>query len=257
MSIYASVGRIDLIAGRSPARHWNPVFKLLFALAVLFLCLGLNRIAVSLYVAGSMAALSLAVNRVSVREYLRLLCIPVAFILMGTAAIAVELRQGGGFALYISEVGLREAVSAALRAFGAVSALYFLALSTTAGDLTGALRTLHMPELLIELMYLIYRFIFIMLDSWMRMRTAAAARLGYGDYKTSLKTFGCCGGNLLVLSLKRGREMYQAMEARGYDGRLYFWTEKKNIKAGQVIAALLYLLSMAGVGLWGPGGIFT
>ncbi len=134
-----------------------------------------------------------------------------------------------------------------LRTFGAVSALYFLTLSTPAGEVVRLLGKLHVPGIVTELMYLIYRYIFIMMDTQGRIRTAAESRLGYRDFITSCKTFGASLGNLLVITLKRSGAYYDAMESRGYDGELLFMEEERQFKIRWLLWAGLY--GAAGAGL--------
>lgn len=256
MSSYGHIGTMDYLACRSPARRWNPVLKLLFALTVLLLCITLNTMAVSFYTVVTMAVINIKKNRVALPEYIGLLCVPLLFILMGTIAIALDIRHEGQWCFRFTHEGLVSAAEVALRAFGAVSALYFLALSTPAGDLVRALCFLHMPSLLTELMYMMYKYIFMLLDIQMKMKTAAISRLGYTDYKTALRTFGSSGANLLILSMRRGRETYQAMESRCYAGELSFWSEEKPVKVSQSIGMAVYLLSMFVIWLMAKGGIF-
>lgn len=135
-----------------------------------------------------------------------------------------------------------------LKALGAVSAMYLLALTTTAAELVNVLHRAHLPALLCTLMYLIYRFVFVLIDQYSRMRDAAGARLGWRDFRTSCRSFGGTAGNLLVLALRRARVYDDAMAARGYDGTLRFLEEKKTVHGSQIVCMLLFwavLLALA------------
>ena len=89
-------------------------------------------------------------------------------------------------------------------------------------------------------MYLIYRFIFVLLDTHGRMREAAGARLGWRDFRTSCRSFGGTAAGLLVVSLRKSRTYYDAMAARGYDGALCFLEEDKPWRASQVAGMLAF-----------------
>ena len=72
-----------------------------------------------------------------------------------------------------------------------------------------------MPRLLIELMMLIYRFVFILLHTASAIMTAQEARLGNRDYRTQLRAFGKMLTALFFISLRKANALYDAMEARG------------------------------------------
>src|SRR5699024_6829097 len=107
-------------------------------------------------------------------RYMKLLLIPAAFLIVGTAAIVVNVSAvpldafafpAGDFYITGSRAGLRQALEICLTAMAAVSCLYFLALNTVMTDILGALRKMKVPALLIELMLLIYRFIFVLSET--------------------------------------------------------------------------------------------
>ncbi len=112
--------------------------------------------------------------------------------------------------------------------------MYLLALTTPIHEITSTLSRLHVPGILIELMYLIYRFIFLLSETAHQMHMAAQSRLGYWGWRQSMQTFGKSMANLLVTALRQAGNTYDAMVARCYDGRLAFWTEAKPVTPVQV-----------------------
>jgi hypothetical protein len=74
--------------------------------------------------------------------------------------------------LGVLKAGMISAVRLFCKALGAVSCLYFLSLSTPMLDILSALRRLKCPALLVEMMGLIYRFIFILFETAASMITA-------------------------------------------------------------------------------------
>ncbi len=133
-----------------------------------------------------------------------------------------------------------------LKAFSAVSALYLMTLSTPMGEIISVFRKIRVPVLILELMHLIYRYIFILSETNQRQKDAAGSRLGYCDLKTSFRTFSGELANLLVLSMKKAETYYDAMEARGYEGNALFWEETRPLTAGQLLYAGLYLALLLG-----------
>lgn len=237
---------MDGYAHRSPLRQWNPKFKVLTVVLILFLCILADNLAVSLFAVISMGAVNIGMNRISARNYGVLLAVPLAFIVMGSAAIAIEAGLGeNGWYLRVPAENLKQSLEVVARAFGSISILYFLTLSTPVSELISVLQHLHVPKVMIELMYLIYRYIFILMDTQCRIKDAAESRLGYVDFKTACYTFGISMGSLLVLSLKKANLYYDAMVSRCYDGELLFLEEEKPLTAVPVISAVLYIAGMA------------
>ena len=127
--------------------------------------------------------------------------------------------------------------------------MYMMTLATPASEMIGVMKRIHVPKMIVELMYLIYRFIFVLSDTHSQMKQAAGSRLGTCDFRTSCRTFGSTAGNLLVISLKRRTRIMTLYYPGVGDGDLCFLEEEKRIKAGQAAAAVGYLLMTAAVWL--------
>ncbi|MCD7825018.1 MAG: cobalt ECF transporter T component CbiQ [Clostridiaceae bacterium] len=249
--------QIDYYAYHSGMKSWNAGFKASLAAAVLCAVLGMNQPGSSLFVILGMGLLTLAVGRVPFRIYLRYMLVPLLFLVVSCAAIAVDFsgsRSGDWnqpvlfFYLCVTKKSLLTAGKVFLKVLAGVSTLYMLSFSTPVSELILVLQKLHLPRFLLELMHLIYRYIFILFEAVLQMQTAAKARLGYHGFRRSCRTFSMIGGNLFVLSMKKANSYYDAMLARGYQGRLEFLAEEKPVKLWQLLAGSLY---MAGVVLAG------
>jgi cobalt/nickel transport system permease protein len=144
--------------------------------------------------------------------------------------------------VFTSQEKLKEVGFLILKVFGAISALQMMTLSTPFSELISVLRWAKVPKLIVELMSMIYRYIFILLEVHTKMKNSAASRLGYCDFKTSCYSFGNIAANILVTSLKKANAYYDAMESRGFDGELIFLEEEKKIKPMQIIAAGAFII---------------
>ncbi len=211
---------IDQCALLSHMSRWRADFKVGVGLGSLLLCLMTNRPLLLIFVLLSMVFSVIGAGGIKIRTYMSLFLIPAAFALMGCAAIGVEVSWEAGLRLYTERARLLQALLIALRAFACVSCTYFFVLTTPVTEVIDLLVKCHMPAVLAELMHLVYRFIFILLKVYARMDVAARSRLGYRDYRTSLRSFGLVGANLLGGTLKNVDQYYNAMLSRGYTGRL-------------------------------------
>ncbi|MDU6263342.1 MAG: cobalt ECF transporter T component CbiQ [Anaerocolumna aminovalerica] len=242
---------IDYYSYISDLGNWNAVYKVIFSMGGLITVIGADSLWISLVTILFMLFLSVGVGRIPMKAYLRLMKIPAAFLLMGGAAIMVQIGRGHNSIfyisffqtkLYITKDSLLLAVNVTLKALAAVSAFYMLTLSTPMGEIISVFRRLHVPALILELMHLIYRYIFILSETNQKQKDAAKSRLGYCDLKTSFHTFSSEMANLLVLSMKKADMYYDAMESRGYEGTGIFWEETKTVTGKQLMYGALYTL---------------
>ena len=251
---------IDFYAYASKIRHWNATYKVSLSVITLILCIVLDNPYVSFAVIIAMAYLTVIKGELSAREYLSILAIPIVFILLGTFTIVIDFSKQpiGQYNLYIgfcyvftSLAKLKTVVFLILKVFAAISALQMMTLSTPSSEIIYVLRKARVPKLIVELMSLIYRYIFILIDVYTKMKNSAESRLGYSDLKTSYYTFGSIASNMLVISLKKANAYYDAMEARCYDGDIIFLEEDKKVETKQIVMAAAFIIFL--IMLW----IFT
>lgn len=163
--------------------------------SALVLCLLCDSVTVGLVTLLGMWGLVTALGGLSPRVFLRFLCIPMAFLAIGCVTILINSYPQGAPVLLAVPVGERlwgfdgaallRAGRLFCKALGAVGAMYFLALNTPVTDVTMALERMHVPHLLVELMELIYRFIFVLTETASRIRLAQESRLGYQGLRRS------------------------------------------------------------------------
>lgn len=128
--------------------------------------------------------------------------------------------QVGELWLSSSPAAVNTALHLVTRSLGAAAAMNFLALTTPLVDLVDLLRRLRCPLLLIDLMTLIYRFIFVLLESLNEMYTAQASRLGYVNFRRGIMSAGLLGSQLFIDAYRRSQRLQVALESRGYAGDL-------------------------------------
>lgn len=256
-----SVFSIDVMAYASGIGKWNPGFKVGLSVLMLLICVISNNLYVSVLVILMTAFITVVMGRISLHSYLDLMLVPLVFIFLGSVALLVNFSAEyyparivincHYFYIFITEQGMINTLFLWGKVFGAVSAMYMMSLSTPSTEIFSVLRRCHLPKLFIELMYMIYRYIFILLDTHTRMKNAAESRLGYVDFKTSLMTFGQTMGNLLIVSMKKANSYFDAMEARCYDGELCFLEEDKPLTFRQLSLGAFLIILLCAVWLLG------
>lgn len=246
---------IDKLCYQSGLRHVNAGEKFAFAMITLLLCVVSRSIACACIVLAATGILTVWKGGIPVFRYLKLMTVPLAFLLLSTLAIIIDVsktRQDflalplGDWYVGVTFSSFFYALQLIGTALAAVSCLYFLSLSTPMPDILNVLRAIHCPTLLCELMLLIYRFIFILMEVASAITISQHSRLGNRNYRTSLKSFSALASVLLLRSFKRANALYDAMEARCYDGTIRVLNESFPPKAGEILCfALLDLLFLA------------
>lgn len=250
---------IDKLCYRSKLRYTNAGEKFAFSLITLILCMISRSILIAGIVLATNGVLIVKKGGIPLFQYIKLMRIPVAFLILGTLTIMVNISKTplNAYAVPVGEyyiTGSRNSLlwgaQLIMTALAAVSCLYFLSLNTTMTDILGVLAALHCPPLMIELMLLIYRFSFVLTDIASGIMVSQHSRLGNKDMRTSMSSFGKMAAVLLVRALKKSNALYDSMESRCYDGKVNVLKENYPVKKKEVWAILLYEAVLCGIAVF-------
>ena len=242
---------IDKLCYNSKLRYVNAGEKFAFAIITLLLCVISRSVAVACIVLAATGILTVKKGGIPFFRYLRFLMVPLVFLFFSTLAIMFNLSKEpsdlfhlaiGSWYLTGSRESFRYSLQLMLTALASVSCLYFLSFNTPVPDILNVLKKIHCPKLLIELMMLIYRFIFILMSVASAITTSQHSRLGNKNYKTSLKSFSGMASVLLLRSFKRANALYDAMESRCYDGTIRVLNETFPPSKKHLLAILIFEL---------------
>lgn len=113
------------------------------------------------------------------------------------------------------------AVTSALRVVsGALLIVAYMA-TTSIGETLSALHRIRFPRTLIEVILIVYKYIFVFNDDGIRVRNAQMLRGGYGGFRRSLQSFGNLAGILLLRAANRSGAMVDALNVRGYRDSIF------------------------------------
>jgi cobalt/nickel transport system permease protein len=222
---------IDRYAYQNRIRRMDPAYKAGLAFTTLLLCLLLDKPWVGLTAVVWMCLLAVWLAGLKWQVFCRVLLIEAGFLVMATIGVVLTMtmaRPGelmpwvlpiGPFWLSSSPAALTRGVGLVTRALGAASAMNFLSLTTPLVDMLELSRRWHAPAILVDLTVIIYRFIFVLLDSLNTMLMAQDSRLGYTtSYRRAMNSAGLLGSRLFVETLQRSRRLQIALDSRGYEG---------------------------------------
>lgn len=218
----------DKYAYRSRIQRVDPADKLFISLSALLLCIFLNRWEVAATAILGMTAMNLYFGGHSLSDLLGMLYLPLGFILLAVLTIVLGRYRDpsemllairlGGFYYGLTAKSLFQGFQIVVKSFGIISAVYFFVMNTSIIDISAALQKFHVPKLFTEIMELVYRFIFVLWDSVIRIHIAQSSRLGYKDYRTSYRSTADLAARVFFDAMRRADKIYTALESRGYNG---------------------------------------
>jgi cobalt/nickel transport system permease protein len=147
----------------------------------------------------------------------------------------------------ISSRGVHAALLVCLKGLAIVTLALVLITTAPLHVTFQAAHSLRVPGILVQLMLLTYRYLFMLRQEFVRLRTALRVR-GFRS-KASVHTYQTAAhvaGSLLVRSHERAERIGQAMRCRGFDGCFRSLTEFRTQPA-DVVMFLLFLGAAAGI----------
>lgn len=242
---------LDDYALMSPLRQRNNWLKLAIVFFGLLVGVSSTSPITPLFIALCMSFTTVALGRAPLKLYLKLLLAPVGFALTGVIIIAFFSGSGqellsfelAGYPLSVRADGLELALLVLSRSLSGMCCLYFLALTTPMIELFAVLKASRLPESLIELSMLIYRYIFVFLDMALCIRYAQTVRLGYSNFRRSIHSLGMLASTLFVRSWEQGDKLFLAMNSRCYDGKMTLFEVHRPVKSIELLLTSAYFLS--------------
>ena len=127
--------------------------------------------------------------------------------------------------------------------------------TSSANQLLHALAHLHLPEKLVMLFFLFFRYLQLIMQQFHKLKTALLVR-GF-KVKFTLHTFRAVAqvmGTLLLRSLDRSEKVYQAMLCRGFNGTFWMLDHFSWSKGDSIffVTSVLAILGLFILGFIGP-----
>lgn len=265
--------QLDTLAYTNRLRGLPPEQKLIFAFTTLTISLSTHPL-VQILMALWMSVWTVIYARIPAGVYFRLLMFTIVFCLTSLPALMVngvsiaDLQSVqpdswygfslGSYYIYISRSGSIQALGILTRASASVSCLFFLMLTVPFTEILQTLRYLRFPVLLTDLLLLMYRFIFILLNTASELWTAQNSRSGYRTWSTGMKSLALLIGQLLQRTLQRYSQFSLGLEARGFAGEFRVWHPRRYRPSERyVIEAIFGCVVLIGLEFWLNAGIFT
>lgn len=218
---------IDRYAYTNKLAGSNPYIKFVIVVISLAITTITRNNYINIFIFLIMVFLATVVAKIPFNKYLRILLIPMSFLLISIIPILISFSKVDIYvwsvSIFNNYIGItqgssNEAVLLTTRVLGSISATFFLGLTTPLNNIIKVFKKIHLPNVIIDLIVLIYRFIFILLEEVNEIYTGQEIKFGYSSFKKSLKSSSLLVRSLLLRVLLRHKEMVIALECKLYNG---------------------------------------
>ncbi|MFN4066512.1 MAG: cobalt ECF transporter T component CbiQ [Thermosynechococcus sp.] len=125
----------------------------------------------------------------------------------------------GGWSLAVNSESLKQAFTTGLRTAVCSTALLFLVLTTPFPSLLALAARWRVPSFVLEILMLMYRYLFTLLETALTLQLAQRARGGYLRRSHWLLSVSLLAAQLLRQSLYRYQQIHLALLSRGFQGQ--------------------------------------
>jgi cobalt/nickel transport system permease protein len=205
---------VDDAAWASAWRRRSPADKLVLCLGLVVCALVLPVWPGSLLVGLAAVVLALGPARVPARTFGRAVRLPLGFVAIGALAAVVEI---GGDGIGWAPDAAAKAGALIGHALAGGAAVMLLATTTPMSDLLPALRRLRVPAAVVEVASVVYRLLFVLLESLRTIREAQTMRMGYSSVRRSYRSSGALAAAVLTRSWDRARRLQEGLAGRGLE----------------------------------------
>lgn len=120
----------------------------------------------------------------------------------------------------VSEPGLLAGTALLMKATLSVIASIVFASTTSPREMVRGLERLRLPQILVQILTFMLRYLDVVGGELKRMRIARESRAFTARHLGHLRILGHAAGSLFIRSYERGERVHLAMLSRGYTGRL-------------------------------------
>lgn len=248
---------MDDVAYSSPYREWSPLGKFILALSLLVSSILASTIVVPFTVFLFGLLLLFHSTRFhfprmitfAILEGLVIFIIGGLAIALVTSGRVIFSLDVGVFVLQFTQEGLELGLLVIMRAVAGLTVMLFFASSTPIPQFANALRQLRMPKELVELIVLIYRYSFLLLEQVETMYVAADCRLGFRGHMNKFKTTAKLAVGVFTRSLDMAERSQVALNNRSFRGEFHSFRQPTKLSVKWVMAsssvfAILYSMNI-------------
>lgn len=205
---------VETVAKDSWVYRWEPRTKVVSCVAMVFGQVFLNtpKLLIILYVFLTILVISMGF---SIKQLIKRTCFFLPFVII----MSIPILIGAG--LPPSEERVTLALLLAFKGLNALYIMFIMFFSQPVPELLNALAYMKLPSSLITIIFLSWRYVFLLGERFNQLYKALVSRLFEPGFNTdSFKAYGQVMGGMLIKSIDTSEKVYRAMASRGFDGTM-------------------------------------
>lgn len=250
--------QMDTLAYSSRMLHWAPLGKLLFAVALLVVNIMTPSILVSIIIFVIGLIMMAYSTNFKVPKIIGLFILEAAFIAFVGAGVISILGDESVPAVWDTDFlwmhfhmtvdSFNEAWLILFRCVAGIGVMLAFATSTPIPHLSQALRQLRIPAEVSELIVLVYRYGFLLLERLEKMWDAASSRMGFSGPRRAISSIASMTVGIFISSFGMADKAQVALDCRNYQGYfpVYNMPPKAGIKWVAIAAVAFVILYLVG-----------
>ncbi|HBU08959.1 MAG TPA: cobalt ECF transporter T component CbiQ [Candidatus Omnitrophica bacterium] len=229
--------------------------KAVFVIMAIILTLFSQRVFVPWCIILLVPAILLSI-KVPVKIIIHRICAPLGIAL---SILCIQTFYHGGTPIWRLHIGvlsltayaegLRYGYAMVLRIMASTSWVLFLSMTTSLPKLLEAGLWFKLPPAWIEVCFLTYRYIFVLLEDAKTVFDAQKVRLGYTAPFRSLRSLGVLAGTIVIKAYDQSIATYEAMMLRGYKNINQDLAPMERLKTADVLAVFIFGLILIALAL--------
>lgn len=243
---------------------WAPLGKLLFVIVVLIA----NIVTSSMIVPFVTLAMGLVLMAYSTNfkiPFMIALALAEAFLILVVGCGMVSISGDSGVVLWDTHIlwihvhmtvdSFNKAWLVLFRGVAGIAVMMAFATSTPIPHLSQALKQIHMPREVSELVVLIYRYGFLLLERMESMWDAAHCRMGFNGFMNTMRTTASIAVGIFTSSSNMSDKAQIALDCRNYQGFFPVYNMPPKVGVKWILIAVLTFVLIFLLGTYTEGWI--
>jgi len=148
------------------------------------------------------------------------------------------------FNLTVTDNGLITFYTTIFKSFISIMVLAALVTSSRDLEILSGLRKIFVPKIIVSIIFLMYRYFFLIRDEARAGQLAISSRTFKKDYYSVNKKLSYLAGNLFIKSIDRAENIYKSMESRGFEGNFEF-INQENRRISSIVFLIISFIFLA------------
>lgn len=256
--------QFDTLSYKSRYREIPAIYKIIFTF-LLGVVAYISHTYVQMFVILGAAVFLLSFVKIPIQFLLKWIFVPGVFLIISLPAIVfgvsriAEVNDDIWFSLikfedwrlYISKSGWEQAYSIIFRTLSLFICVLTLIVTTPFNEILHALKKLGVPQVLLDVLVSMYRFIFIFLQYVEDLNLVVKSRQGNVTWKRTLHSAGLVGFQLFFKTFEKYKRMSMVIESRGFIDQLFYADDRKTTVSWKFISwGLTIITFLIGMEWW-------